>query len=88
MSDCPAGTTEGDWLVGSLSRHSASGARRAEPGTANTDRTRRLMIRLAGIVITEESLFALVVRLRRAGVDERADRLLDALKLSRFTIES
>jgi len=46
------------------------------------------MIRLAGIEITEESLFALVVRLRRAGVDERADRLLDARKLSRFTIES
>jgi len=37
------------------------------------------MIRLAGIEITEESLLALVVRLRRAGLDERADRLVDAL---------
>ena len=37
------------------------------------------MMRLAGIDLTEESLLQLVVRLRRAGVDEQADRLLDAL---------
>ena len=37
------------------------------------------MIRLAGIEITEESLFALVVRLRRANLDDHADRIVDAL---------
>jgi hypothetical protein len=37
------------------------------------------MIRLAGIEITEESLLELVVRLRRAGLDDHADRIVDAL---------
>ena len=37
------------------------------------------MIRLAGIEITEESLLALVVRLRSANLDDQADRIVDAL---------
>jgi len=37
------------------------------------------MMRLAGIDLTEESLLQLVVRLRRAGLGEQADRIVDAL---------
>jgi hypothetical protein len=37
------------------------------------------MMRLAGIEITEESLLALVVRLRGADLDDQADRIVDAL---------
>ena len=37
------------------------------------------MLRLAGIEITEESLLELVVRLRRADLDDQADRIVDAL---------
>ena len=36
-------------------------------------------MRLAGIEFTEESLLALVVRLRGADLDEQADRIVDAL---------
>jgi len=37
------------------------------------------MMRLAGIELTEDSLLALVVRLRSAGLGEQADRIVDAL---------
>jgi hypothetical protein len=37
------------------------------------------MMRLAGIELTDESLLALVVRLRRADLDNQADRIVHAL---------
>jgi hypothetical protein len=37
------------------------------------------MLRLAGIDLTEESVLALVVRLRRADLDEQADRIVHEL---------
>jgi len=37
------------------------------------------MIRLAGTDLTEDALLELVVRLRRAGLDEHADRIVGAL---------
>ena len=37
------------------------------------------MMRLAGIELTDDSLLALVTRLRRADLDNQADRIVDAL---------
>ena len=37
------------------------------------------MMRLAGIELTDDSLLALVVRLRGADLDDHADRIVDAL---------
>ena len=36
-------------------------------------------MRLAGIELTDDCLLALVVRLRRADLDDQADRIVDAL---------
>ena len=37
------------------------------------------MMRLAGIELTDDCLLALVLRLRRADLDDQADRIVDAL---------
>jgi len=37
------------------------------------------MLRLAGLDITDDSILALVTRLRRAGLDEQADTIVGAL---------